>query len=140
MPVQGVKGSSALVLVVDDNQHAREMLADLLQFHGFAVEEATNGHEAVEKAERLRPAVVLMDLAMPLLDGWRATAELKSRAATRAIPVIVVTAYAPPEEEERARKAGCDALLTKPVHLHELITEIRRVLTDGPGSSSGGRS
>ena len=118
----------ALVLVVEDFDDAREILTSLLQFYGFRVVEAVKGNEAVEKAMHLLPDIVLMDLALPGMDGWQATRELKAHPRTRKIPVIAVTAHALPEDERKALDAGCDSFLTKPVHPTELLGEMRRLL------------
>ena len=120
----------ALVLIVEDFDDAREILSSMLQFYGFRVAEAVQGNEAVEKALRLLPDIVLMDLALPGMDGYQATRCLKSNPRTRKIPIIAVTAHALPEDEKKARDAGCDSFLTKPVHPTELLGEMRRFLDD----------
>lgn len=132
------KGKALLVLVVDDHQDSREMVVDLLRFHGFLTAQAATGLEAIEKAHQLRPMVILMDLAMPVLDGWSATARLKSGASTKSIPIIVLTAYAVPDYEKRAWKAGCDGIITKPVNSEELVREIGRVLGAGGKEAPAG--
>jgi len=129
----------ALVLIVEDFDDAREILSSMLQFYGFRVAEAVRGSEAVEKAVQLLPDIVLMDLALPGMDGYQATRSLKSNPRTRKIPVIAVTAHALPEDEKKAREAGCDSFLTKPVHPTELLGEMRRFL-DGSSSAFPGAS
>ena len=103
-----------LVLVVEDYQDAREMYAAYLQFSGFRVAEATNGLEAIEKTLELCPDIILMDLALPKMDGWEATRRLKMDERTRHIPVVALTGHALAGHAEGARQAGCDSFVTKP--------------------------
>jgi two-component system cell cycle response regulator DivK len=117
-----------LVLVVEDYQDAREMYAAYLQFSGFDVAEAGNGIEAVEKATELLPDIVLMDLALPKMDGWEATRRLKGDPRTRHIPVVALTGHALAGHADGAREAGCDAFVTKPCLPDALVAEIRRLL------------
>ncbi|HWK10349.1 MAG TPA: response regulator [Vicinamibacterales bacterium] len=121
-----------LVLVVEDYQDAREMYAAYLQFSGFEVAEATNGIEAIEKAQHLLPDIVLMDLALPRMDGWEATRRLKSDERTKNIPVVALTGHALAGHAEGARQAGCDAFVTKPCLPDALVAEIRRLLDRQP--------
>jgi two-component system, cell cycle response regulator DivK len=123
-----------LVLVVEDYSDAREMYAAYLQFSGFEVAEATNGIEALEMAETLMPDIILMDLALPLMDGWEATRRLKSNERTRHIPVVALTGHALAGHAEGARQAGCDAFVTKPCLPDALVAEIKRLLKSPPGS------
>jgi two-component system, cell cycle response regulator DivK len=118
----------ALVLVVEDYQDAREMYAAYLQFSGFAVTEATNGVEAIEKALELAPDVILMDLALPKMDGWEATRRLKSDERTMHIPIVALTGHALAGYAEGARQAGCDSFVTKPCLPDALVAEIQRML------------
>lgn len=117
-----------LVLVVEDYQDAREMYAAYLQFSGYGVAEAANGVEAVEKAQELLPDIVLMDLALPRMDGWEATRRLKADPRTRHIPVVALTGHALAGHAEGAREAGCDAFVTKPCLPDALVAEIKRLL------------
>ena len=117
-----------LVLVVEDYQDAREMYAVYLQFSGFDVAEAGNGIEAIEKTQALLPDIVLMDLALPRMDGWEATRRLKNDERTRHIPIVALTGHALAGHAERAREAGCDAFVTKPCLPDALVAEIRRLL------------
>lgn len=119
-----------LVLVVDDYDDAREMYAEGLLARGFRVAEARTGLEAVEKAQALRPDVIVMDLSLPGIDGWEATRRLKADAGTRHIPVVAITGHAPVHAADRTRDAGCDRLLIKPVLPDQVITEIRHALGD----------
>jgi CheY-like chemotaxis protein len=117
-----------LVLVVEDYQDAREMYAAYLQFSGFEVAEAGNGIEAVEKTQELLPDIVLMDLALPRMDGWEATRRLKNDPRTRHIPIVALTGHALAGHAEGAREAGCDAFVTKPCLPDALVAEIKRLL------------
>jgi CheY-like chemotaxis protein len=121
-------GTSPLVLIVDDYQDAREMYAEYLEFSGFRVAEARNGLEALEKAFALRPSVILMDLSLPVMDGWEATRRLKSDARTRSIPVVALTGHALDGSSRGAQDIGCDAYVTKPCLPDELVQEVQRVL------------
>ena len=118
----------SLVLVVEDYQDAREMYAAYLQFSGFEVAEAMDGVEAIEKALELMPDIILMDLALPRMDGWEATRRLKSDARTRHIPIVALTGHALAGHAEGARQAGCDAFVTKPCLPDALVAEIQRML------------
>jgi two-component system, cell cycle response regulator DivK len=126
-----------LVLVVEDYQDAREMYAAYLQFSGFAVAEATNGIEAIEKTLELMPDIILMDLALPRMDGWEATRRLKTDDRTRHIPIVALTGHALAGHAEGARQAGCDAFVTKPCLPDALVAEINRVLPSRDGDTNG---
>jgi len=115
-----------LVLIVDDSEDNRAMYVESLTHAGFAVVEASDGHEAVEQACALTPAVVVMDVSLPGMDGWEATRVLKGDARTRSIPVIALTGHA--GQSQSARDAGCDAFLTKPCLPNTLLEAVRRVL------------
>jgi two-component system, cell cycle response regulator DivK len=130
--------ASPLVLVVEDYQDAREMYVAYLQFSGYRVAEATNGEEAIERARALIPDIILMDLALPKMDGWEATRRLKADERTRHIPVVALTGHAREGHADGAREAGCDAFVTKPCLPDELVAEIKRMLNAGarPGRST----
>lgn len=122
------KREQPLVLVVDDYQDAREMCSEFLAFSGFAVAEARDGIEAIEKAQSLLPDVILMDLSLPRMDGWEATRRLKQDARTKAIPVVALTGHALAGHSEGAKEAGCDSFLTKPCLPDQMVAEVRRML------------
>jgi CheY-like chemotaxis protein len=127
------EGGQTLVLVVEDYEDAREMYAAYLQFSGYRVVEATNGVEAIEKTIALMPDIILMDLALPKIDGWEATKRLKSDERTKHIPIVALTGHALAGFAEGAREAGCDAFVTKPCLPDALVAEIERMLTNrGP--------
>jgi two-component system, cell cycle response regulator DivK len=117
-----------LVLVVDDYADAREMYCEYLEFSGFEVAEAKNGLEALDQANKLLPDIILMDLSLPAMDGWEATRRLKADDRTRAIPVVALTGHALAGFSEGAKKAGCDAFVTKPCLPDALVSEVRRIL------------
>lgn len=127
--------NSPLVLVVEDYQDAREMYAAYLQFSGYRVAEATNGIEAIEQANQLMPDIILMDLALPKMDGWEATRRLKMAEKTRHIPIVALTGHALAGHAEGARQAGCDAFVTKPCLPDALVAEIKRMLSARDGAA-----
>jgi CheY-like chemotaxis protein len=116
------------VLVVDDYPDAREMYTEYLQYSGFEVVEARNGMEALERAVDATPDIILMDLSLPVMDGWEATRRLKADPRTASIPVVALTGHALAGISEGAKKAGCDAFVTKPCLPEDLVKEIRRIL------------
>ncbi len=130
--------SSALVLVVEDYQDAREMYAAYLKFSGYRVAEATTGIEAIDKTLELMPDIILMDLALPKMDGWEATRRLKMDERTRHIPIVALTGHALAGHAEGARQAGCDAFVIKPCLPDALVAEIKRVL-EARSASTGGK-
>jgi CheY-like chemotaxis protein len=115
-----------LVLVVDDVVHGRALCAEYLELRGFRVVTAGDGLGAVDLALALHPDVILMDLSMPVIDGWEATRLLKKSSRTRSIPVVVMTAYNLASAHELARDAGCAAVFVKPVLPDVLEAELRR--------------
>jgi len=116
-----------LVLVVEDAEDAATILFELLRHHGFRVAVARNGAEALVRAHTKRqPDLVLLDLSLPLLDGWSVAKALRNDPNTSAIPIIALTAHAVPAHLERARSAGCDSVFVKPAPHAELLLEIRR--------------
>jgi two-component system cell cycle response regulator DivK len=116
------------VLIVDDFEDNREMYVAFLAFHGFRVDQATNGFEALERAFGEPPDVIVMDLSLPGLDGWAATRRLKEDPRTAHIPVLALTGHALDGASKAAREAGCDGYLTKPCLPERLLEEVRGVL------------
>ena len=133
------KGPGPLVLIVDDLEDNRAMYVQFLTFSGYRVAEASNGVEAIERARTLEPDVIVMDLSLPVLDGWEATRRLKGDPSTRSIPVIALTGHALPGHSEGAREAGCDVFLTKPCLPDELVESVRRILDIWPPKPGRGR-
>jgi two-component system, cell cycle response regulator DivK len=123
-----VGGDGLLVLLVEDTLDTLEAFSHFLCGAGFRVETATDGRQAVDKARALLPDVVVMDLALPELDGWEATHRIKSDPLTRHVPVVAFTGHAFQQSKESARQAGCDAFLIKPLDPAQLVAEIRRVV------------
>jgi len=117
-----------LVLVVEDYQDAREMYAEYLRFSGYDVIEAANGYEAVERATEKLPDIILMDLALPRMDGWEATRRLKADPRTKDIVIVALTGHALAGHADRAQEAGCDSFVTKPCLPDALVAEIQRML------------
>lgn len=119
-----------LILYIEDNDDNIYMLSSRLKKLGHTVEIARDGQTGVDRARALRPDLILMDLGLPVMDGWEATKRLKRDDDTRLIPIIALTAHAMPEELERALDAGCDDVDTKPVSLKRLKTKIEKLVPD----------
>ena len=114
------------VLLVEDNEDNRIIYATALRYSGYEVLEAITGTEGVNQARTKRPDLILMDISVPELDGWEATAILKADVDTAHIPIIAVTAHALPGDEERSLRAGCDGYLAKPISPAMLVAEVDR--------------
>lgn len=126
----GTKPAAAapLLLVVEDDQHAKEGLTEFLLSHGYRVCDAKDGTEALLKLETYRPDVVLLDLALPRMDGWSVARRLRSDDRFRDVTVIAMSALDYPDEVRRAHEAGCDAFLPKPVNLRRLLPVIEHAI------------
>ena len=120
--------SKKRVLVVDDFDDAREMYAEYLEFAGFQVETARNGAEAVEKAQEASPDIILMDLSLPVMDGWEATRLIKGDNRTRDIPVMALSGHVLAGSENHAKEAGADEFVAKPCLPQDLENKIRTML------------
>jgi CheY-like chemotaxis protein len=116
------------ILLVEDNEMNRDMLSRRLSRKGFEVIIAVDGQQGVEKAMSESPDLVLMDMSLPVLDGWEATRRLKAASATRHIPIIALTAHAMSGDREKTLQAGCDDYDTKPIELPRLISKIEALL------------
>ncbi len=116
------------VLLVEDNPHNRKIFSGMLTHSGFAVVEAEDGLSALEAMKGALPDVILMDLSIPGVDGWEVTRRLKADARTRPVPIIALTAHAMRGDEERAREAGCDHYLAKPISPKKVVEEVRKIL------------
>ena len=116
------------ILVVEDQEDNRRILRDLLTNAGYDIVEATNGREALAAAAAHRPDLILMDIQLPVLDGYETTRRLKADAALAAIPVIVITSYALSGDEAKARIAGCDDYVTKPYSPRQVLAKVREYL------------
>ncbi|HYE91794.1 MAG TPA: response regulator [Terriglobales bacterium] len=118
----------ARILIVEDNDMNWDMLSRRLERRGYQVTRALDGRDGVAAAQKHRPDLILMDMGLPVMDGWEATRVLKSAPDTRAIPVIGLTAHAMAEDRQRTLEAGCDDYETKPLDLTRLLTKIETLL------------
>jgi CheY-like chemotaxis protein len=118
----------ARILIVEDNEMNLEILSRRLARRGFEIVTAVDGVEGLARAEEANPDLIIMDMGLPLMDGYECTRQIKDAPTTSPIPVIALTAHAMPEDEARARTAGCDDFDTKPVDLNRLLEKISAVL------------
>jgi CheY-like chemotaxis protein len=125
------------ILLVEDNEMNRDMLSRRLIRQGYEVVIAVDGGQAVSMATSEKPDVILMDMSLPVMDGWEATRQVKAAPATRAIPVIALTANALVEDREKALAAGCDDFDTKPVELPRLLEKIKSQLQSATADRAG---
>jgi len=119
---------SPTILIVEDNEDNRIVYSTMLRHFGFAVDEAENGAEGILKARTGLPDLILMDIAIPLVDGWEAVQRLKKDPATAGIPIVALTAHAMPADRERAIEVGCDGYLAKPCEPRAVVEEVKRIL------------
>jgi CheY-like chemotaxis protein len=117
------------ILLVEDNELSRDMLSRRLIRRGYDVLLATDGAQGVDVARSGAPDIILMDMSLPVIDGWEATRRLKAGEDTRDIPIIALTAFAMASDERQAREAGCDDFDTKPVDLPRLLEKVERWLS-----------
>ena len=117
-----------LILIVDDYEDAREMYAEYFRMLGYRVAVAADGLGAVLEAATLLPALVVMDLSLPGLDGWEATRQIKADPRTSHIPILAITGHALSSAADRATAAGCDAFVLKPCALDHVMAEVQRLL------------
>jgi CheY-like chemotaxis protein len=118
----------AKILLVEDNEMNRDMLSRRLERKGHQVVIAVDGQQAIEFAAAETPDLILMDMSLPVVDGWEATRRLKADAATQRIPIIALTAHAMPEDERKAREVGCNDYDTKPIELQRLLAKMEALL------------
>jgi CheY-like chemotaxis protein len=116
------------LLLIEDNEMNRDMLSRRLQKQGYEILIAVDGEEGIAKALAEPPALILMDMSLPGIDGWEATRRLKAEQRTRNIPIIALTAHAMADDREKALAAGCDDFDTKPVELPRLLSKIHALL------------
>lgn len=128
-------GVGPLILLVDDYVDNRALYARYLVYAGYRVDEATNGQEALEKASQIHPDLIVMDLSLPVMDGWEATRRLKANPQTKRIPVLALTGHALGDHEREANAAGCDGYVTKPCLPEDLAARINIMLAAGPSKS-----
>jgi two-component system cell cycle response regulator DivK len=120
--------SSWRLLLIDDEPDNLEVVAESLEFYGISVETATNGQIGLEKVETFTPTLILLDLSMPVMDGWQTLRRLKSNPRMEHTPIIALSAHAIVGDEQRALNAGFDGYLTKPVNIPTLIEDLRAAL------------
>lgn len=131
-------GAGRRILLVEDNEDSRTIYRLILEHFGFHVLAAATGAEALRLAREDDPALILMDVSIPILDGWAATATLKADVATRHIPVVALTAHALPSDRARAGEVGCDGYLAKPAEPRLVVQTILDLLpSDGDPSAAG---
>jgi CheY-like chemotaxis protein len=116
------------ILLIEDNETNRDMLSRRLSRKGYEVIIAVDGAEGLNMAQQETPDLILMDMSLPVLDGWEASRQLKAAASTRAIPIIALTAHAMAGDREKAIEAGCDEYETKPVEFQRLVNKIETLL------------
>lgn len=119
---------NSTILLVEDNEDNRTIYRTILEHVGYTVVEAADGEEGIRQARERLPDLILMDVSIPKINGWDATRALKGDSATRHIPIIALTAHALEQDRQRAREAGCDGYLAKPIPPREVIEEVRRFL------------
>ena len=119
---------SKRILVVEDQPDSRQIIRDMLTGTDYEITEAENGKEALTAIEKQRPDLILMDIQLPIMDGYTATNQIKANPALRSIPIIAVTSYALGSEEKKARAAGCDDYVTKPFSPRQMLAKIRQYL------------
>ena len=124
------------ILLVEDNEMNRDMLSRRLERRGYEVVMAMDGEQAVALAQSAAPDLILMDMSLPVLNGWDATRRIKGATATHSIPIIALTAHAMTDDREKAMAAGCDEYDTKPVDLERLLPKIERLLKRSARSAS----
>ena len=122
------------ILLVEDNEMNRDMLSRRLERRGYEVVIAVDGQDGVTKAQAESPALILMDMSLPVLDGWEASRQLKAAPATGGIPIIALTAHAMSGDREKALAVGCDDFDTKPIELDRLLAKIEALLARGAGA------
>ncbi len=118
------------ILVVEDQEDNRQILRDLLTNAGYEMTEAVNGQEALAEVANRRPDLILMDIQLPVMDGYEATRRIRTNPDLKSVPIIAVTSYALAGDESKALAAGCDAYVTKPFSPRQLLAKIREYLPD----------
>ena len=116
------------ILVVEDTEDNRQILRDLLGMAGYDMIEAHDGAEGVAKATEHRPDLILMDIQMPVMDGYEATRQIKANPDLKAIPIVAVTSYALSGDEQKTRDAGCDAYIAKPYSPRQMLAKVKEIL------------
>src|SRR5688500_19213857 len=131
----GMNANGKTVLLVDDNEDIRMVYSTILRHFGYRVMEALNGKEVIANARAEKPDLILMDISIPIIDGWEATQVLKHDPGRRDIPIIALTAHALASDREKAMEVGCDGYLAKPCEPRAVVAEVQRFL--GRGQTNG---
>lgn len=118
----------AKILIVDDQEMNRALLSRILEMHGYQYVFATDGKQAIEVAAQEKPAVILMDMGLPVIDGWEATRQLRQKQETKDIPIIALTAHVMKNDKEKALEVGCNEYMSKPIDFDKLIQTIKNLL------------
>jgi len=126
------------VLLVEDNEDNRIVYSTILQHFGYVVMEALNGEEGIAKARAEHPDLILMDISIPVIDGWEATQVLKRDPETRSIPIIALTAHALASDREKAMEVGCDSYLAKPCEPKAVVSEVEKFIGKGNARRADG--
>ena len=129
-----MSSSGKLVLLVEDNEDSRIVYSTILNHFGYEVTEALNGEEGIAKARSEKPDLILMDISIPIIDGWEATQVLKHDPSTKSIPIIALTAHALASDREKAMEVGCDGYLAKPCEPRAVVAEVQRFLGKNNGA------
>ena len=119
---------SKKILIVEDTEDNRQILRDLLGMAGYTLFEARDGAEGVARAAEHRPDLILMDIQMPVMDGYEATRRIKANPELKAIPIVAVTSYALSGDEQKTRDAGCDAYIAKPYSPRQMLAKVRELI------------
>jgi two-component system cell cycle response regulator DivK len=119
------------ILIIEDQEDNRAIMRDLLSTAGYALIEAVDGEEGVRLARSERPDLILMDIQLPVLDGYEATRRIRAIADLKSVPIIAVTSYALSGDEAKTREAGCDSYVAKPFSPRELLAKVRALLPNG---------
>jgi two-component system cell cycle response regulator DivK len=125
---RGMTPNGKTILLVEDNEDNRIVYSTILRHFGYGVVEALNGEDGIRKARADKPDLILMDISIPVVDGWEATQVLKSDRATKNIPIIALTAHALASDREKAMEVGCDGYLAKPCEPRAVVAEVQRFL------------
>jgi two-component system cell cycle response regulator DivK len=118
------------ILLVEDNLHNRRIFAGVLSHYGYKVKEAVNGQEALELARALKPDLILMDLSLPVMDGWEAARKIKDTSGLEDIPIVALTAHAMAGDKDKALEAGCDGYLSKPISPKRVVEAVHQYLRE----------
>ena len=123
------------ILVVEDSPMIQEILIERLRFRDFEVVAADDGQSGIETAQREQPDLILMDISLPIMDGWEATARIRQIDSIKHIPIIALTAHALVEDRNKSLEIGCDDFETKPINFAQLVAKINKFLKENPGES-----